>query len=214
MTLREQVIRLAASKPEGQERTALLGVLAVDKIQGVSETRLQGIIDTVKAGIVTSATDAYVGANWTAEWRITAGEPDTTDSGEPGINVTDAKFVSASGGTVDPVTTELGTFRASDGVLRALAQVGPVVAKAVSGTWGAMAHFGWKEGTESAWFYGAKAVGDVFSSESDAFYRWGVKSTGNAVKGVHVVEVPVKMKVRASWVAREGVLKFSATFKA
>lgn len=214
MSTRSELIAKAASLPVGHpHRKRILarltreGAGALPKIPGMSARRLQQHVDGTKNAIALSALDPYHMAEWTATWRIAAGEP-ATYRGQPAFDVTDAEFVSAWGDLDEPVEIgfRYGSFRRKD-IESGLADLaGQAVAKAVSGTWVATGTFGWTPGTEEAWFSSATKIGDTFEVSSDAFE--------GGMRRAQTVQVPVKLKVRASYRKRDGTIRARVSFTA
>ena len=188
------------------------------KIPGVSMKTMTMALESLKEAIVSSATDSQYNARWVAMWKVLEGaskgkewvfDPKTDTRSHvdtDDLDVQKAKFVSAEGGTDGREEYYLGR----DAKPALLPELGKAVAKAANGTWKAEAVFAYAKGSEEASFWGAKKVGDTFRSESDS-YRGGTRSLGRHSHGV--VTVPITLRVRASYIKKEQVIRYSAEFK-
>jgi len=153
-------------------------------------------LNNYKADVLDSTVNPYHGSSWGAQWRATDGE----QSGSA-VEVTDAVFLSASGGN-DDIEYHLDPRmftrpQQAEGVHHL---VGQAIARGLTGTWTATASFGWPQGIK------VKNIGDTFSSDSDEF--------SHGPEGDTVVEVPVKLKVRASYRKRDGTIRVMSSFTA
>jgi len=187
------------------------------KIPGVSMKTMQMALENTKEAIVSSATDSQYNARWVAIWKVLEGaskgkkwiyDPRTDTRSHvdtDDLDVQKAKFVSAEGGTDGREEYYLGR----DAKPALLPELGKAIAKAANGTWKAEATFAYSKGSEEASFWGAKKVGDTFRSESDS-YRGGTK---RLVGRYGVVTVPITLRVRASYIKSEQVIRYSAEFK-
>lgn len=195
------------------------------KVPGVSMAKLQAALESLKRDAVMYGTDPYYGrCYWLAKWRITKGTAsdqafrDRDDAmkvkTEPGFEVEDAALVSVAGGSDEAIFWS--PDHSDRALIKNMAIAGPMLAKAVSGSWNAEAVFAYEApGLSIDRLHGPKKVGDTFESESDArvFERFGTEGAIKHVHGIKGVRAPITMKVRASYRKSDGSIRITSTFK-